>query len=112
MKKLLLTLMLAVVSSSAMTGWTKAGSSVEKIIYVDFETIRKSGNNVKIWTLYDYKEPKKLKKYGSYMSVKYQEEHDCKNEQTKILYNIAYTGNMGGGDTIFSNKSEPDWSGK
>lgn len=48
MKKLLLILMPAVISSSAMAGWTKADSSVEKIMYVDFETTRKSGNNVKI----------------------------------------------------------------
>lgn len=71
-----------------------------------------SGNNVKIWTLYDYKGPKKTEKYGSYISVKYQEEYDYKNEQTRILYNVAYTGNMGGGDTTLSNKPEPDWSGK
>ena len=35
-----------------------------------------------------------------------------KNEQTRIPYNVAYTGNMGGGDTTLSNKPEPDWSGK
>jgi hypothetical protein len=49
MKKLLLTLVLAVVSSSAMAEWVGVGKKENFFSYVDSATIRKLGNMVKIW---------------------------------------------------------------
>ena len=54
MKKLLLTLMLSVVSSSAMAEWVAIGTSADGTFYVDPATIRKSGNKVKMWRLIDF----------------------------------------------------------
>jgi len=114
MKKLLLTLMLAVVSTSAMAEWVKVGTSDDKTttIYADPSTIRKSGNRVKMWALWDYST---AQEGGSkpYMSVRIQNEYNCKEETDRIqneynckeetdrqIYATTFSGNMAGGHTI------------
>ena len=52
MKKLLLTLMLAVVSSSAMAKWVKVSEDKLVTAYADPTTIRKNGDKVKMWALW------------------------------------------------------------
>ncbi len=101
MKKLLLTLILAVVSSSAMAEWVKVGTSDDKTttIYADPSTIRKSGNRVKMWALWDYST---AQEGGSkpYMSVRIQNEYNCKEETSRQIYATTFSGNMAGGHTI------------
>ncbi len=101
MKKLLLTLMLAVVSSSAMAEWVKVGTSDDKTttIYADPSTIRKSGNRVKMWALWDYST---AQEGGSkpYMSVRIQNEYNCKEETDRQIYATTFSGNMAGSHTI------------
>ena len=48
MKKLLLTLMLAVVSTSAMAEWVEVGTTDSHLVYADPASIRKVGDIVKI----------------------------------------------------------------
>jgi len=92
MKKLLLTLMLAVVSSSAIAEWVKVGTSDDKTttIYADPSTIRKSGNY------------STAQEGGSkpYMSVRIQNEYNCKEETDRQIYATTFSGNMAGGHTI------------
>ena len=97
MKKLLITLILAVVSSSAMAEWVFVGEDAHRTIniYVDYNTIRKTGNMVKMWSLYDYKTVMSLAGY-KYLSQKLQNEYDCQEEKSRIIVNIYYDRNMGG----------------
>ena len=55
MKKLLLTFLLTIISSSAMAEWVEFIKDDEEIltVYVDPTTMHKNGNNVKIWILAD-----------------------------------------------------------
>ena len=55
MKKLLLTLILAVMSSSAMAEWIAIHQDEEISTYANPATMRKSGNKVKMWVLFDQK---------------------------------------------------------
>ena len=90
MKKLLLTLMLAVVSSSAMAEWVEVGHANQQGVYInvyaDPATIRKSGNTVKMWSVYDYLEAKNNPNLPTFRSIKRQEEYDCKEEKKKMSY--------------------------
>ena len=57
MKKLLLTLMLAFMNTSAMAEWTEVEWTHEDgglTLYVDYTTIRKVGNKVKMLSLVDF----------------------------------------------------------
>ena len=98
MKKLLLTLMLAVVSSSEMAEWVEFFKDADETftVYVDPATIRKSGSKVKMWALYDFStvrevEGKKL------MSSKVQSVWNCEEDEQGMLYVVGYTESMGEG---------------
>jgi hypothetical protein len=115
MKKLLLTLMLVVVSSSAMAEWAEVGWAEDgnATFYADPATIRKSSNKVKMWNMLDYKIGTVIKlSYQSYIyvrSLRRQTEYDCKEEKQRILYVDLLSGNMGSGETVFTAHKEDDW---
>jgi len=109
MKKLLLTLLLAVVSSSAMAEWVEVGTTNKSTYYANPTTIRKSGNKVKMWSLFDYNSVQEVgdKKF---LSLKGQNEYDCKEEKIKVLSFTMHYENMGGGDAVYSNnESDENW---
>jgi len=112
MKKLLVTLMLAVMSSSAMAEWVRVDYNSDKgaTTYVNFFTIRKSGDTVKMWILLDYKKAQELAFLPLYMSIKRQSEFNCKEEQMKELYASYHAKNMGGGKVIYSDNNPDNWS--
>ena len=103
MKKLLIILMLALASASAMAEWTDVAGNDEvgATVYADLATIRKAGNKVKMWTMYDYKTAQEISLY-KYLSYKSQWEFDCKEEQQRNLYISYFSGNMGNGNPVFS----------
>ncbi len=106
MKKLLLTLMLAVVSSSAMAEWVKVSEDKLVTVYADPTTIRKLGNKVKMWVLVDYK--KDEEEFGI-LSARLKEEYDCKEKKQRILFMAFYSGHMGKDETV-EILSEPEGS--
>ena len=106
--KAVLTVLLAVVSSSAMAEWVEIGSDETITIYADPATIHRQGNKVKMWDLGDFKI---AEKFGdkSYMSVKQQQEYDCKRRKLRVLLATCYSENMGKGETICSNNKPRHW---
>jgi hypothetical protein len=67
MKKLLLTILLALVSISAMAEWTKIDETANAIQYIDLSTVLRHGNKVKMWSLVDYKTAKILEITNLYL---------------------------------------------
>ena len=98
MNKLLLTLTLALLSTNAMATWTRVGRSDELggggvTVYVDYDTIQKSGNKVKMWTLKDYKAEQETGGV-KYLSFKIQKEFNCDDGQNRYLTHLVFSGNM------------------
>ena len=112
MKKLPLTLMLSIVSSSAMAEWVEVDTSrrVGLTTYADPTTILKSGNKEEMWVLYDYKTAQTNAR-KPYMSIKGQWGYDCKEEQQQPIYAILLSENMGKGKMIrmFFYKDSVKW---
>lgn len=106
MRRAILMMLLAVMSSSAMAEWVKVGGGDGDFVYADPTTIRKNGDNVKMWSLSDYKTPQGRK---SYMSSKTQDEYDCKEEQSRDLAFSMFSGNMGEGETVFTGPGALRW---
>lgn len=106
MLKLFLMILLAVVNSSAAAGWVKVAESDSETntLYVDLATIRKAGHRVKMWTLLDNKTANTING-KSYISSKSHVGFDCKEEQWRMLYISYYSGNMGGGETVYVDSS-------
>lgn len=112
MKRLLLTLLLAIVSSSAMAEWvyvTKTTKEAEKTnaftAYADPDTIRKTGNKVKMWVMYDYYSAMSL----GVISASHKEEFDCKEKQMRQLFLAGYSEHMADGETVFIRNVRDDW---
>ena len=112
MKKLLLTVILTVMSSSAMAEWAEFTENDDKvlIIHVDSATIHKNGNNVKMWILSDYRKAQELAYLPLYLSIKKQAEFNCKEEQIRKLYVSYHAEHMGKGKVIYSDNSPDNWS--
>jgi hypothetical protein len=83
---------------------------VTQTVYVDQTTIHKNGNNVKMWFLFDYKKAQELAYLPLYMSIKRQNEFNCKEEQIKNLYESYHAKNMGGGKVIYNDNTPDNWS--
>ena len=108
MKKVLV-LLLLMVSTNVFAEWTKSGESKDAFFYVDYGTIKKKGNKVKMWTMYDYKTVKMIEN-DRYLSMVNYDEYDCEKETVKWLDYYFYSGNMRTGEIVGSStniKKEP-----
>ena len=74
------------------------------IMYVDFERIRKEGNNVYFWILFDFQTSKE----GYLSEINYMQT-DCKESKYKILQATFYKKQMGEGMSK-SIPSESQWN--
>lgn len=78
-------------------------------MYIDFDTIQKTGDLITVSTLNDYYDMQQK----SELSSQWKELHDCKNKKFKALSISYYSENMGKGNiikTFNSNESETNWS--
>lgn len=107
MRKVFLMLLLATLNSSAMAEWVNAGTGTDGTnVYANPSTIRKKGNKVKLWAMFDYKTPNTANTYppSTYQSAKLQYEFDCEEEQYTTNAFYDYSENMGGGKVVFSSE--------
>jgi hypothetical protein len=109
MRKAILMLLLAVVSSSAAGAWVNVGGNEIYTAYADPVTIRKSGTVVKMRNLADFKTVQASDKCKLFMSQKMQSEYDCKEKRTRLLDFTWHSGNMGRGEIVLSGSGPSQW---
>ena len=109
MRKLLFILVLA--STPAWAEWTCLGHDVVHSyeFCVDLATIHKRGDLVKIWTLLDYTASKQSPRGRAYLSQKAQHEFDCDGDRSRLIFVSQHSGNMGGGETVYSDGNPETW---
>ena len=108
MHKTILMLLLSVVSSSAMAEFVHVNENSFYTFYADPNTIRKSGNKVKMWDLADYKTPEKTGGKET-MSTRSQMEYNCEEEKARMLYVTLHTKNMGRGEIVLTINKTAEW---
>ncbi len=111
MKKLLITLTLLLMSTDTIAEWTKVGESENKggyTVYADLDSIRKAGNRVKMWTLFDYQIEQKTAGV-IYLSKTVRREFDCKGEHTRILAFKLFSWNMEQGKRMRTYNQPQKW---
>ncbi len=108
MKRILLTLLLAIVGSNAMAEWVEIAKDEKETFtaYADPSTIRKTDNRVKIWVLTDHKLAQEPDDMKSSISL---DEYDCKKKERRLLFLSAYSGHMTEGETIYTYNERSDW---
>jgi hypothetical protein len=77
-------------------------------MYVDPNTIRRKGDLVKMWHLYDFKTVQTVEG-DSFLSSVDQSEYDCAEERSRKLAYTRFSGNMGNDKPIYSNSDEGKW---
>ncbi len=108
MKKIL-TLLILMISTSVFAEWTKVTDSSDGdiTVYVDYRSIKKKGNKVKMFDLSDFKTVQKTKSYR-YLSQLSLNEYDCEKERRRMLDFHWFSENMKKGDIVYSEKNIND----
>ena len=108
MKKLVV-LLLLMVSTSVFAEWTEVSGNDDVGItaYADFGTIKRKGNKVKMWKLFDYKTVKESG-VDRYLSEMRRGEYDCEEETIGLFDWHWYSGNMAEGEIVRSNTNIKD----
>jgi hypothetical protein len=88
--------------------WASANDIQGLTIYVDPDSIRRKGDLVTLWQLYDYKAVQTVGG-NSFLSSKVQRQFDCGNQRTKLLAFTHFAGNMGNGNRIMTDSDEAEW---
>jgi len=104
--RLLLVALLILSSVPAYGEWVEVSVNVEagQTVYVDPDTIRRKGDMVEMWALYDNKTPQPAVG-DAYLSRKVQSEYDCTQEMRRMLSVTEFSGNMGSGKVVHMNSS-------
>lgn len=68
--------------------------------YINTSTLRVDSSKRKIWIMSDYEKGNITN--PQMLSIKRQDEFDCKEEKYRSIYAVFYSGNMGSGDTVGS----------
>jgi hypothetical protein len=77
-------------------------------VCADPDTIRRNGNLVKLWILYDYK-TLQLVMGVAHLSDSVQLEANCRETFQRRLGYRWWSGNMGNGNVVFSYSAEGNW---
>ena len=92
--------------------WVEVASSNDGFMaYIYPDTVRVDGSLVRIWTMYDFREPRQDRLSSrKYLSTKMQEEFDCNEAQSRILGFTDYEENMGKGKIVGTHAGSYSWS--
>jgi hypothetical protein len=104
-------MLLMLSSGPAFAEWVEVGGSEGKrgyTVYVDPDTVRRNGNLVKMWILYDFKNIQTIAG-ASILSSKAQTQYDCAGERSRELAFTWFSGNMGNGGVVLSDSDEQKW---
>lgn len=107
MTRLLLIIFLLLSSSTAYAEWIFVDRTADgqNTVYADPGTIRRKGDLVKMWHLYNYTTIKTVLN-KSLLSMKVQSEFDCAEEQVRTLAGTWFSGQMGNGAVVNSVPTE------
>jgi len=101
--------MLATMAGAANAEWIKTVSNDDLDIYVDPSTVHRAGNKAKVWELYNYDSSQEANG-KRYLSLKIQNEYDCKEPRLRSLAGVGYTRKMGEGDVRFTDNEPEKWA--
>lgn len=82
--------------------------SAKLTVYVDRETIRRQGDLVKMWQLYDYKTVQTVAG-DSLLSIQRHNEYNCAEPRTRMLAYTWFSSNMGRGRVVYKTAEEQQW---
>ncbi len=104
----LLITILVLTSGPVYAEWVGVGRTDKINVFVDPDTIHHKGDQTKMWHLFDFKTVQTLAGIP-HLSVMQQYEYDCAEDLIRELAVRVFSGNMGGGDLVYSSSDEGTW---
>jgi len=112
MKKIVLffsVLFLGLTCSGAMADWDRVYSNDKVVTYADTSSVRRKGNIVRLWSLFDFKAESAYSDGSAYMSIMRETEFNCKDNLQRMVAFSIHSGRMGKGRMIDSGTVPQDW---
>jgi len=111
MRQLILIVLLAFSSCPVYAEWVEVSANKQAgvIAYADPGTIRRTGDLVKMWSLFDL-HTTQIAGSNSYSSIKALQKYDCAEDRSLALAYTKFSGNMGHGKVVSSNSHEGTWA--
>lgn len=109
MKRPILAALLALACGHTLAEWTSLGDVGNAELFVDKATIVRTGDKATMWSIYALKAPAAAGS-ASYVSLKRQDEFDCKELRMRPLQIGAYPKPMAEGTPVANEKSTANWA--
>jgi tetratricopeptide (TPR) repeat protein len=101
---------MTVASNNANSEWFAVSSDKNQTAYANPSTVRRNGEIVKMWDLFDFKKLR-TKDMTKYKSFKVQTEYDCTENRSRSLSTTWHSDNMGSGNAVFTyDTPSEEWS--
>lgn len=110
MTRVILLMLLAVASSSAMAEWVNLGENDVFTAYANTDLIHRSGDNVDMTIMFNYNVTYKVEDGKPFRSIKVQKAYDCKTKRYRQLAMVVFSEWMGGGQSIYDDSNVREWS--
>ncbi|MBU6481952.1 MAG: hypothetical protein KGS09_15550 [Nitrospirae bacterium] len=109
MKLIMATVMLVMLTDNVAAEWVRIGENNRSVAYAD-SAIRRSGDMVEVWVLFDYKSMQSSPLSGRrYFSEKAQREIDCRSERGRVLFFTWHAEKMGNGVVVYTGRKATNW---
>ena len=109
MTRLFLFILLFLSSEPAFADWMSLGESDSgTTVYADPTTMRREGDLVKMWVLFDFKTVR-TKEGVSYSSAKAHMDYDCAEQRYEGIEVMYFSGNMGNGNLLDRSSGKGKW---
>jgi hypothetical protein len=96
MKIYLFLLVLISTTVCSQTRWIPYSSSDTSSAFVDYSSVNKVGSNVRVWVLFELKQPRQIGLFTLRSYIEYVE-FDCKDGRVFSHKQVMYSDSMGGG---------------
>lgn len=111
MRRLILIMLLVLSCGPVYAEWVEVSANKKAgvIAYADPDTIRRKGDLVKMWSLFDL-HTTQTGGGNSYLSIKALQKYDCTEDRSRALAYMKFSGNMGHGKVVYRNSDEGTWA--
>ena len=109
MKKAIFLIALFFTSTSVIAYAPVARNDQGVEFFVDFSSIQKTGNTIRVWEKQNYPAPRIV---GSdfYQSVRIYEEYDCKERKSRRLSWTVFSQKDLSGEVVLTNSKSSEWN--
>jgi len=105
-----LALSLALASAQAAAEWTAVGRANEIYsVFVNLESIRRSGDLVRMHGLYDFRRQDFTPEGRGLHSTAVLREYDCAGRRVRLMFSVDFSGHMGEGDVVSASHRPGRW---